>query len=127
METRRFLQHLYAAEAALWEDNRELFEGIACEIASRYELPTHDAELVAADIRKALWAELGSLIAAHRRKEDPLPLMKRLEGAIRKIAYRAAIDAAEVLLPDERRLQLVDQRRARRRKNPSSDKQSVQN
>lgn len=126
MQVKRFLQHIHAAEAALWDDNREVFEGIAHEIAARYGIPPADSELVALAVREALWVGMGDFVAAERRRDEG-PTLQRLEAAMRRTAYRAAIDAAIELLPDEQRLRIVEHRRARRRKSQSSDSPSVPN
>ena len=116
METNRFLLHIRAAEAALWNDNQQVFEGIASEVAIRYGLSPEDTELVTVAVRERLWEELGHIGRA------------RYPGKVaRRAAYQAATRAAIDLLPDEQRVRLLDRKRAKRRKSPSSARPSAAN
>ncbi len=108
MKTKRFVYHLRAAEDALWRENRKIFEGIAAEVAARYRLSADDVELVTVAIRERLWEKLVNIAKA-----------RQPERVARTAAYQAATEAAIALLPDERRIQLVEQKRAKRRKRAS--------
>ncbi|MGE4406404.1 hypothetical protein [Pseudomonas sp.] len=110
MKTKRFLLHIHAAEEALWAENREVFQGIACEVASRYAISPDDVELLVVAIRERLWEKLLSIA----RADSPAHVA-------RLAAYQAATEGAIALLPDDRRIKIAEQRRAKRRRKVSSD------
>ena len=90
-------------------DYAPVWRAIAEQVATEFGLAEAEIEALLSAIRARLWADFFDVM----RARSPLAVARRA-------ALSAARQEALQLLPDDQRLRLVNQNRAKRRKNQSS-------
>ena len=112
----RLLRLNQASYERFLHDYCSVWCAIAAQVAQEFGLDNDQEETLLAAIHARLWSDFFDVM----RARSPLAVARRA-------ALSAAREEALQLLPDEQRVRLLDRKRAKRRKSPSSARPSAAN